>query len=308
MRRSTTGFDRGLSISLALAALLAGCRNNQDPASYVTGLRVLAIKAEPPEVTAPDEPFTVTALAIDAQAPAISVAWSECLAGPVTGQPINVACVTDGGADALRPLGEGPSIQATLGTIGSRALGRADATGGVYVPLIAALAAGGQTLTAAYLLRIGRGAVPNRNPVLSGVYRVTDPVDGGAAPADAGPGDLAALDEAVPLVVHAGDQITLRATFQPGSVEVYPVYAGDPRTTAPRSVTETLSVSWFATAGTFASAASGADVPDTVFHLDQVRNGPTVHVPPSGSTIDLWVVGRDERGGADYLHRTLLLE
>ena len=49
-----------------------------------------------------------------------------------------------------------------------------------------------------------------------------------------------------------------------------------------------------------------------IFHLDpptgRNTSGPQLHLPPSGTAIDLWIVGRDERGGTDYLHRTLQFE
>jgi hypothetical protein len=31
-------------------------------------------------------------------------------------------------------------------------------------------------------------------------------------------------------------------------------------------------------------------------------------LPPSGGTVDLWVVGHDDRGGTGMLHRQLVLQ
>jgi hypothetical protein len=39
--------------------------------------------------------------------------------------------------------------------------------------------------------------------------------------------------------------------------------------------------------------------PDTTLKLDK-------YLPASGTPIDIWVVARDERGGTDALHRTLI--
>jgi hypothetical protein len=284
----------------ALAMVIAACSNHDDPASYVTGLRVIAVKAEPPEVPIGGGTTTLTTLAIDTLGRPIGVDWAVCLDPPSQGQAINPDCITQPDGGALVTAGSGTATPITVPAIPLAALGRPDASGGVYLPLIARVSAGSDSLVASYLLRLGVIGAPNQNPTLSGISIVPDGVDGGASG-----GDLVPLDDTHPQVVHAGDKITLRATFQPDSAERYLIYDGDPRTTAPRQVTETLAVSWFATAGTFGGASTGVDVPDTVFHLDQARNGPDVHLPASGGTIELWAVGRDERGGTDFLHRSI---
>jgi hypothetical protein len=157
---------------------------------------------------------------------------------------------------------------------------------------------GSDALTASYLLRRNQGQPPNANPLLDEIYEVND--------ADAGQSGLMALDGPTPIVAHAGDEITLRATFMPGSAQTYSISTG--ASTPPVEVTEQLSVSWFSTAGLFTQASTGGDVPDTILHLDQVRREPTVHLPESGQPIDLWIVGRDERGGTAFTHRTIQFE
>jgi hypothetical protein len=289
--------------ALAALALLGGAAcntSNGDPASYVTGLRVLAIKAEPPEVPV-GATATLTALAIDTDGAPIEIAWAQCLATALQAYAINPDCITTRVADYLQPVGNGLSVMITMPAVDPAVLGRADASGGVYLPLIAQAAAASDSLTASYRLRVGLGLPANQNPMLAGIFVVTTAADGSIV-------DLVPLDEASPLVVHAGAQITLRATFVPGSAETYDVYDGDPATTPPRTFTETLSASWFATAGNLAAATTGADVPDQIVHFDETAGGPALHLPPSGTPIDLWVVGRDERGGTDYLHRRLQFE
>jgi hypothetical protein len=289
-------------LALALAATLGACSTNEDPASYVNGLRVLGVKAEPPEIPLGGGATTLSTLAIDTMGRPISVTWAACLDPPTQGQAVNPDCVTQPDGGYLAPVGSGLSVYANLPATPLSALARPDASGGVYLPLLAQVSAGSDSLTASYLLRLGVIGMPNQNPTLSGVFVVPDLGDGGAG------GAPMPIDDAHPQVLHAGDKITLRATFAPGSAEGYLIYDGDPRITTPRSVTETLTVSWFATAGTFSGAATGVDVPDTELHLDQARNGPQVHLPVSGGTIDLWVVGRDERGGTDFLHRSIQFE
>jgi hypothetical protein len=282
---------RALALMMTLACI-AGCRKNVDPASYVTGLRVFAIKAEPPEI-AVGETAQLTELAVDTNGGAISIAWSECLDPPPVGDAINPDCFTAG--TGLVSLSDGLDLTATMPDVPIAQLGAADSTGGVYLPLIAQVTSGSDALTASYRLRRNQGQPPNANPMLDEIYEVDD--------ADAGQSGLMALDGPTPIVAHAGDEITLRATFMPGSAQTYSISTGT--STPPVEVTEQLSVSWFSTAGIFTQASTGADVPDTILHLDQVRREPTIHLPESGQPIDLWIVGRDERGGTDFAHRTI---
>jgi hypothetical protein len=96
--------------------------------------------------------------------------------------------------------------------------------------------------------------------------------------------------------VHPRGKVTLRAIFASGSAETYQVaLPGQTRT-----VIELLNASWYATAGSWSEQVTGEAKPDTVWTAD-------IHLPPVGSLIDVWVVGRDERGGTDFLHRVLVL-
>ncbi|MGZ3441640.1 MAG: hypothetical protein ACXVDD_19100, partial [Polyangia bacterium] len=79
----------------------------------------------------------------------------------------------------------------------------------------------------------------------------------------------------------------------------YIVFDGDPRTTPPRTATETVRISWFTTAGSFDNDVTGVAKPDTTLTLDK-------HLPAADTLIDLWVVARDERGGIDVKHATLM--
>jgi len=278
------------------AACVLGCQQSSDPPpSYVAGLRVLAIKAEPPDV-APGGTSTVTALAIDGDGTTPSASWSRCTRPPLAGQAVNPDCISITGAvnANLVPVGQGLAVTATMPADATpAALGAPDATGGVYLPLIADVSVPTDHITASYRLRLTSGdpagSPPNANPKIAGVF-----VDGA--------GGQTALDEATPLVVHAGDQITLSATFAPGSVESYttslPNGSGGVTTT---SSTETLDVAWFATGGELTNDQTSDVQPETVLKLDK-------QLPAAGSTIDLYAVGRDERGGTDWVHRTLHLE
>src|SRR5215471_15193968 len=96
---------------LIAATCLAACQSSSDaPPSFVSGLRVLAIEAEPPDV-APGGTSTVTALAIDPAGPAPTASWSRCMRAPLAGQAVNPDCVTPGAAGAdLVPVGSGLTV------------------------------------------------------------------------------------------------------------------------------------------------------------------------------------------------------
>ncbi len=281
---------------LLCALLVVGCRNTFDPASYVNKLRLLGVKAEPPEI-APGQTSSLTAVWANPGGATPTIAWSGCPLAPPpgSGTGFNQACVVlDMGAPML-PFGSGETVTATMPSLTPSMVGLPDSTDGVYLPVRVQLDADGNELAALYGLRIFLGPLspnpPNGNPMLTGIFHVPS--------ADAGADEQTALDDAMPLEVHAGDQVPLRALVTPESSEPYLVYDGDPRTTPPRMVTETIRISWFSTAGSFSNDVTGVPKPDTTLTLDK-------HLPPSGSAVDLWVVARDDRGGADALHRTLV--
>jgi hypothetical protein len=56
---------------------------------------------------------------------------------------------------------------------------------------------------------------------------------------------------------------------------------------------------WYVSGGRIGGRTTLLD-PYTSFALDQPA-------PAPGTTIDLWVVARDGRGGADWLHRSLVV-
>ena len=74
-----------------------------------------------------------------------------------------------------------------------------------------------------------------------------------------------------------------------------------------KQVTELISFNWYSSAGSFNHSVTGQDEPDTV--LDTRKY--TESIDPDGGErdgiVDLWVVGQDERGGSDWIHRRVHL-
>jgi len=271
----------GLLASLVLVNL--GCGQDVDRASRVTGLRLLGARAEPPEA-GPADQARLTAWVVDPLGREIDVQWSACLLPqvPGTGTP-NPECITRDRDPELVPLGIGATIDAALPAFEPESLGAPDITGGRYLPIRVRVRAGADMVDGIYRLRV-RGAGPaNANPVLSAITLV-----------DAASAATTPLDEATPLFARSGTTVLLRALFSPDSAEGYEATNTDG---SAREAIETLSVLWYATAGTFRADSTGDGVTDPL-KLD--------HTTP-GETVDLWVVGLDERGGADLQHRQIFI-
>jgi hypothetical protein len=276
------GCARALSAVCVTGCLAAGlgCQNfNDPPVTFVVGLRVLGVKAEPPEVPVGGNTMLNT-LAVDTTGAAIAAAWSECLVPPLAGTAVNPACV---GADASvrQPIGQGLMLTVTMPPVAAGALGSPDQTGGVYLPLVAEVSAETSALTTVYRLRLAGAAPANANPTIATVFQL-----------DAS-GAMVPLDPSAATPVPSGGSVSLGVTFTPGSAQTYTAADGT-------ATVETLTTSWFCTAGDLSVEKTADTQPLTVLNLNQ-------RLPAPGSQIDLWAVARDERGGTDFTHRTLQL-
>jgi hypothetical protein len=284
---------RFLLLSPLVGALATGCAPSFDPITLIDKLRVIDIVADRPDL-AGGESTTLTATAVNPGGPEPTLRWAACLTPPPpgTGQSINRACYSDDQGAHLEPLGEGPSVSATMPVLTSPLdLGLPDETNGVYLPIRVVLTAGDQKLTAFYKLRYFIGNNPrNNNPMVVGLWRVPDensppevemPVDEGAAPIE----------------LQRGEDLHLRA--RAAAEEPYQVYDGNPLTTTPRAVNEILRIGWYATAGKLDHDITGNPKPDNKLTMKD-------HLPDPGAPIDLWIVVTDERGGSSFTHRTFL--
>lgn len=292
----------------ALVAILLGGCTSFDPISLLSGLRVIAIIGNPPEAM-PGQSSLLTATVppgpIDGGQ--VGYAWAYCTKPPVagSGETVNDDCITHETADYLVPLPSGaPTTTITMPSVKPLDLGLPDGTGGFYLPVRLRLTSGAQTLTAVYPLRLGLGLgqPPNHNPVIDGVFEVGPGAPDGGGAADGGTAGLTPLALSMPIEVHAGDAITLRATTTPESHETYLQPSGTNVNNLMFTPTvERPGYDWYATAGEFSVDVTGDDRPDTKLTFKK-------HLPPSGSTVDLYVVALDHRGGSAVAHRVLLFK
>ena len=186
---------RRVTLACALAVLAAACEQDVADRTYVDQLRVLGVRAEPPEI-APGGTATLDALVVDPveQRP-ITLTWALCTPEANDG----VSSCTDP-ANVL-PLGVGTSLTMTVpGDVLDGLPAEMQARGiDAYVVL---LAEAGEASEAAYKkVRISTNPAPNANPAIDSVL-----VDG---------------EDLDPQPVESGEKVTLVAVATSGSQQSY---------------------------------------------------------------------------------------
>ncbi len=275
-----------------LVLVAAACAPELErPAWRVDGPRVLAIRAEPAEA-APGSAVQLEALVVapdEAPAPR----WALCLRQRALAESGSVAkdCLEPAAA-WLRELGEGPRVGASLPADSCALFGPEtpparpgeaplrpqdpDATGGYYVPVRAGLE--GQLAFGGVRLRCQLPQAPA--PV---ARELKD-----RYVANTHPRGLQLLLEGTPA---PGSELTLRASFDAGAAEPYPVF--QLATASLEDRVETLRVSWFTTAG--ALGAQSVRVEPGAAEAET-----TWRAPETAGTALLWAVLRDDRGGVAW--------
>jgi hypothetical protein len=268
---------RLIALACTLAAALAtlGCNDDYAGITLVDGLRLLAVQAEPPEITAPGQTVTFHAYAFDTHGGNITISWSACLLRN-TGAT-DPGCITR--SDGTVALGQGDELTVAVPPYSLDALGPADGTGGVYLPIVLHVAAPDDSVDAIYRLRVAGGAPLNQNPRFAAI----DPFRGNT-----------------PQPAYAGDHMVLIPRFANDSLQQYEVPDPENGPGIRKLVQETLTVQWFATAGTFGLEATSA-LQVEGFVLDR-------RLPKRFGSFDLWAVGHDERGGTTIAHETIVMQ
>ena len=156
--------------------------------------------------------------------------------------------------------------------------------------------------------------VPNQSPLISAVsaYARRD-----EASADPLPDAIVPLEAGTPLAVpdEPDDNSGLWIDPAPAQAEPYVTAVIDRLTgeALPHDVDrETVRYTFFATAGTFDPFETSSEPPPGVMvptrvHIESKYKPPPLSARPSGAPLDvtIWIVARDERGGASWVTRTL---
>ncbi|HMV65314.1 MAG TPA: hypothetical protein PKA64_00595 [Myxococcota bacterium] len=306
--------------AVLLALLSAGCPigNNKypkprdlDPVWRIDKLRVLAIRAEPPEIR-PGDTARFQALITDPDAQASAVVWIACPPDPDDPGGIGFGCALDAIGD---PSSMTPDELAEAGFIGFEPLfppvytapddlldelDPDEAAEGVYVLIqVAALPAEAlqqdtdaadtdaaidfnQVEVAYKRLVVSAALTPNHNPDLLGFT-----VDG-----------FPLADDAV-LEIDPGETYEIGALLAPGSVEVYD-YVGT--SGLPEERVEEPYVRWYTDGGSMLEEATlypylQASWQAPADELDKDGALVTAAAPTSGT---IWAVVRDRRGGMGW--------
>ncbi|MFO0630008.1 MAG: hypothetical protein U0325_30895 [Polyangiales bacterium] len=281
-----------------------------DDSARVSAPRLLAARAEPAEVR-PGETVRVTALvAGPSGAVPPPPSWSLCLTRPslASSSPVSEACRGDE-PTAARPLGAGVFAAFTVPDDACARFGPdppvgqgtalrpadPDSTGGYALPLRVRLpdADGFATVrlrcnlsgvTREVSADFNARARPTQNPAIRAVSRVRG--------ADEEP-----LADAV--TVRPGERLALRVAWPACDVApcegAEPYLRLDPVDRALTTARESLRVSWYGTAGRFDAPRTGRAGDDAVTSADNAWTAPATPGP-----VTLWVVLRDDRGGAAW--------
>ncbi|HZS41516.1 MAG TPA: hypothetical protein VFF06_32020 [Polyangia bacterium] len=298
-----------------LALALHGCSGDLPPVGVVDKLRLLAVRAEPPE-PAPGETVALDALIVE---PLVQPADGGGGANPAAPSAVWLAC---------------PSVADASGTLtpcppSSPPLAQTGASHATYVPAAAGdftitltVTDGAQTIVALKRLPVrdpaaANGAPPNHNPSLA-AFTLADASGDAGFPLD---GDDSLTDGGAnyaPSPPKSRTRFQLTAVAADGAAEMEPALdaAG-----APGGLQyESLSVAWFTTAGTIDASRTFFAPPgcDTQAACPQLPPAPDAHATWSAPTVEeqaasapgageqrgtiaFWAVLRDDRGGVDWL-------
>jgi hypothetical protein len=316
----------GRAAALVALVALAGCGSFEDP-TRVIDLRVLAMQANPPEVVVDFDPENPAAVAPQLDANPVTVrvlvadpaedrrlAWDMVVCPPTDDRRCDDPddprmAIASGVVDdpETAAVADVPTASFVVGLDVLQASLSADSLagfGGIAVQVQLRVWPEGEdpeqsaaTVYAAkqvvYAPRDPAERVANSNPVLAALD-----VDGDASRSLA-PGRCA--DPAAPrLEVEWGAEVGLVPVEPLGARETYvlPTFDG-----SVRRITENLRYAWYASAGSWSSGSSGGPI-------DAFGNAPpldsTWRAPEEpdegfeGGGVSLWLVQRDERGGASW--------
>ncbi|MDX2092827.1 MAG: hypothetical protein SFX73_33485 [Kofleriaceae bacterium] len=274
---------------LLLLCLVTACASDFAPVSRVEGYRILASRADQP-IARPGETVTLEALAVDAQGRPFQLAWSACTR-PAAPTPLACLEALDGGfvpgpttftatvpADALVGIPPEAAAAVTIGVVHVICPGAVETMPGA-LPVCRDL--DGQVLASdeydVAVKRLGISELArNQNPVIDAVL-----LDGRPWPAEEIP-EIAACDDAT--------------TNQFDDCDVAPVEVAIATAASSFEPDEQLISQYYANEGVFENEVKDARSPTTRF---KARAG------ARGTTVTLWFVVRDDRGGAAWTSRQL---
>lgn len=300
-------------LGLTIAVALAGCGSDFDPSSRVVGTRVLAVRADQPYAR-PGETVNLEALAFDTKGRTLTWAWTTCL-NPASATAVacfqRIAEDTAAGRPPALVLGASQTKYAT--TVPTDALSRlpAEARGAAYLGVLivtcpgtldfgkktgdlpfACIEAGRALALEEFEVGVKRIFLRekdrNANPIITSVT-----FDGAPWP-ETEIKRVGACSSATENRYDRcdGDKHTVAAQIDPKSLESGVDELGQP-------FQEDLVVQHYATEGLFEyDARIGTNT----------ATGWVARASAKGTTVNLWFVARDNRGGMSWVVRQAKVE
>lgn len=264
-----TLFSRSFGLVLLWTLLVFGCSvESLERQDQIRGLRILAIRAEPPEAT-PGTEITLSALVVTPKASVIRLRWLACKSPSQANQGCSAS------SDATE-LGDQETAKVTIPSDFFPAQpSLLQIFQGVYLPITLIAEADGQRLEAVKRIVVSL-APTNQNPEITDLSITEE-------------GQTSTLP--TPWQANAGRRYRLRPTVPDASRQRYPAITPDGEL---RETTEGLFFSWFSTDGLLQGRSSDETDPSQVW---QAPN------PASSAPSRLFIVLRDGRGGIVWQER-----
>lgn len=281
----------------AIALLVAGCIPDHDARpSHIDDVAILAVRGEPAEAEPEDDvAFAVLVASPDGTVADPDARWSFCGEPRAPGEsgPVSSVCVAErggsfgAGASATAPMPEDAcAIHGPDTPPGDFRPRDPDATGGYHQPVRI-------DLDGAISFGAERIACQLANAPVDLIREFRDRYRANQNPA------LAPLE--LPASVAPGDAIELAARWGDGDAERYVYF--DPTRDDLVTRRESMSVSWFATGGTFDADRTGRGEDE---ESSATANRWTA--PDQPGTVHFWIVLRDSRGGTAWIEGTIQVE
>jgi len=286
-------------VPLAMVGAAGACRPDFDEReSFVDRTMVLGMKIEPAEAR-PGEAVTATLLVASPEGPVIAppASFGFCNTPKLLTENGSVSASCQRGVVA--PIGDAPGAVATVlppdacfvfGPEVKAAELRPrdpDSTGGFYQPIRSALSGGIVSFGFARVKCNLAYAAADAVTAFTAQYKLN--VNPTLLPLEARVnGAVVALD-----AIPRGATVTLRASWKPEDAEAYVAFDPATQLVVPRR--ETMRVSWFTTAGSFANDRTGRDEAE----LESFTENAWV-APPEPRRVHLFTVLRDARGGMSF--------
>ena len=256
----------------------AACSTDFLPASYLHDLRVLAVVAAPLEAGQGDTVTLVPAVYVPPGAAFVEHRWTFC---PLTaGSGTGYACAVPQCDTSLAPAADG-SVSANPYDLALQCAAMFG-TGGTVPPEVP------DVVQATFRYEIAYDVAPGDRQTRVAVQTIPlwtrgPPVDPNVPPAVVAV-EIGGLPAASAAQLAEGGRVPVRVRMDPASVQTYVDAAG-------RTVQETMTVSFFTTAGRFEfDRQTGIDVS---VDLEAIDLAPL----PADAEAQVWVVARDLRGG-----------